>query len=181
MKVVSLLLFNFSTMSTMSSFAHGALTSSMGASPGSCLQQRESPTMGSAMGSYCMARPSYDIGIGYGSRPSPCSPSQPYQMNGHQYAVNGTSSTGSLLILLSYLRTLLIFNYNECLSTLFQDSYLLVYQFLQQYLQAKQIWFHRNPIGPESSDPGGIKQPVPIQYQINIWLFEFISFCMNLF
>ncbi|CAH1100280.1 unnamed protein product [Psylliodes chrysocephalus] len=84
----------YSTMSTMSSFAHGALTSSMGASPGSCLQQRESPTMGSAMGSYCMARPSYDIGIGYGSRPSPCSPSQPYQMNGHQYAVNGTSSTG---------------------------------------------------------------------------------------
>ncbi|KAG5897927.1 hypothetical protein JTB14_014041 [Gonioctena quinquepunctata] len=85
----------YSSMSSMSSFTHGGLTSSMGPSPGACLQQRDSPTMGSAMGGYCMGRPpSYDLGIGYGSRPSPCSPSQPYQMNGHQYNTNGTSSTG---------------------------------------------------------------------------------------
>lgn len=85
-----------STMSTMPSFSHGALTTSMGPSPGACLQQRESPGgMGGAMGGYCMGRPpSYDLGIGYGSRPSPCSPTQPYQMNGHQYNTNGTSSTG---------------------------------------------------------------------------------------
>ncbi|KAJ8975016.1 hypothetical protein NQ317_012454 [Molorchus minor] len=85
----------YSTMSSMPNFTHGGLTSSMGPSPGACLQQRESPTMGGAMTSYCMGRPpSYDLGIGYGSRPSPCSPSQPYQMNGHQYNTNGTSSTG---------------------------------------------------------------------------------------
>lgn len=84
-------------MSSMSSFTPTGLTSAMGPSPGACLQQRDSPTMGSAMGGYCMGRPpSYDLGIGYGSRPSPCSPSQPYQMNGHQYNTNGTSSTGML-------------------------------------------------------------------------------------
>lgn len=86
----------FSTMSSMPSFSHGGLATSMGPSPGACLQQRESPTMGGAMSGYCMGRPpSYDLGIGYGSRPSPCSPSQPYQMNGHQYSTNGTSSTGN--------------------------------------------------------------------------------------
>ncbi|XP_022912803.1 paired box protein Pax-6-like isoform X2 [Onthophagus taurus] len=84
------------TMSSMSSFSHhSGLSSGMGPSPGACLQQRDSPTMGGAMTSYCMGRtPSYDLGIGYGSRPSPCSPTQPYQMNGHQYNTNGSSSTG---------------------------------------------------------------------------------------
>ncbi|XP_066246986.1 paired box protein Pax-6-like isoform X1 [Euwallacea similis] len=84
----------YGTMSPMSNFAHGGLTTTMGPSPGACLQQRESPGMGGAMSSYCMGRPSgYDLGIGYGSRPSPCSPSQPYhQMNGHQYNTNGTST-----------------------------------------------------------------------------------------
>lgn len=83
-------------MPTMPSFSHGGIgTGSMGQSHGSCLQQRESPSIGSSMGSYCMARPhGYDIGLGYGGRPSPCSPSQPYQMNGHQYSTNGSSSTG---------------------------------------------------------------------------------------
>ncbi|KAJ3631588.1 hypothetical protein MTP99_012707 [Tenebrio molitor] len=85
----------YSSMSSMSTFSHGGLSTSMGPSPGACLQQRESPSMGGAMSGYCMGRPpSYDLGIGYGSRPSPCSPSQPYQMNGHQYNTNGTSSTG---------------------------------------------------------------------------------------
>lgn len=84
---------NFRTMSPMSNFTHGSLATSMGPSPGACLQQRESPGMGGAMGGYCMGRPSgYDLGIGYGSRPSPCSPGQPYQMNGHQYNTNGTST-----------------------------------------------------------------------------------------
>ncbi|KAL1490001.1 hypothetical protein ABEB36_013917 [Hypothenemus hampei] len=79
----------YGTMSPMSNFSHGGLATSMGPSPGACLQQRESP----GMGGYCMGRPSgYDLGIGYGSRPSPCSPSQPYQMNGHQYNANGTST-----------------------------------------------------------------------------------------
>ncbi|CAH1128791.1 unnamed protein product [Ceutorhynchus assimilis] len=74
----------YGTMS-MSNFSHH----SMGPAPGACLQQRESPSMGG----YCMGRPSgYDLGIGYGSRPSPCSPGQPYQMNGHQYNTNGTST-----------------------------------------------------------------------------------------
>lgn len=82
-------------MSSMSSFSHSGLGSGMGPSPGACLQQRDSPTMGGAMSGYCMGRPpSYDLGIGYGSRPSPCSPTQPYQMNGHQYNTNGSSSTG---------------------------------------------------------------------------------------
>lgn len=86
-------------MSSMSSFNHGSLTGSMGPSPGACLQQRDSPGMGGAMSGYCMGRPpSYDLGLGYGSRPSPCSPTQPYQMNGHQYNTNGTSSTGGLLL-----------------------------------------------------------------------------------
>lgn len=87
---------SYSTMTPMSSFSHGGLGSgSMGPSPGSCLQQRESPGMGTTMGSYCMGRPpSYDLGLGYPSRPSPCSPTQPYQMNGHQYTPNGSSSTG---------------------------------------------------------------------------------------
>lgn len=81
-------------MSSMPTFNHSGLSSGMGPSPGACLQQRDSPTMGGAMSSYCMGRPSgYDLGIGYGSRPSPCSPTQPYQMNG-QYNTNGTSSTG---------------------------------------------------------------------------------------
>lgn len=79
----------------MSSFGHGGLGGGMGPSPGACLQQRDSPTMGGAMSGYCMGRPpSYDLGLGYGSRPSPCSPTQPYQMNGHQYNTNGSSSTG---------------------------------------------------------------------------------------
>lgn len=67
---------------------------SMGPSPGACLQQRDAP--GAMGGSYsCMTRPTYDpIGLGYASRPSPCSPTQPYQMNGHQYNTNGASSTG---------------------------------------------------------------------------------------
>lgn len=83
-------------MSPMSNFTHSSLATSMGPSPGACLQQRESPGMGGAMGGYCMGRPSgYDLGIGYGSRPSPCSPGQPYQMNGHQYNTNGTS-TGNI-------------------------------------------------------------------------------------
>ncbi|XP_063915882.1 paired box protein Pax-6-like isoform X1 [Zophobas morio] len=85
----------YSSMSSMPTFSHGGLSTSMGPSPGACLQQRESPGMGGAMSGYCMGRPpSYDLGIGYGSRPSPCSPTQPYQMNGHQYNTNGTSSTG---------------------------------------------------------------------------------------
>ncbi|CAH0560262.1 unnamed protein product [Brassicogethes aeneus] len=81
----------YSTMSPMSGFGHGGLAPSMGPAPGNaCLQQRESPSMGG----YCMGRPpSYDLGIGYGTRPS-CSPSQPYQMNGHQYGTNGANSTG---------------------------------------------------------------------------------------
>lgn len=56
------------SMSSMSSFGHhGALSSGMGPSPGACLQQRDSPTMGGAMSGYCMGRPpSYDLGIGYG-------------------------------------------------------------------------------------------------------------------
>lgn len=84
-------------MSSMSSFSHSGLTSSVGPSHGACLQQRESPTMTGSMGGYCMGRPpSYDLGISYGSRPSPCSPSQSYQMNGHQYHTNGTSSTGNV-------------------------------------------------------------------------------------
>ncbi|GJQ82864.1 ey [Trypoxylus dichotomus] len=84
------------SMSSMSTFSHhSGLSSGMGPSPGACLQQRDSPTMGGAMSGYCMGRPpSYDLGIGYGSRPSPCSPTQPYQMNGHQYNTNGSSSTG---------------------------------------------------------------------------------------
>ncbi|XP_065159137.1 paired box protein Pax-6-like isoform X1 [Atheta coriaria] len=81
-------------MSSMGSFGHSGLNTGMGPSPGACLQQRDSPSMGGAMGGYCMGRPSYDLGIGYGSRPSPCSPAQPYQMNGHQYNTNGSSSTG---------------------------------------------------------------------------------------
>ncbi|KAI4463624.1 paired box protein pax-6-related-related [Holotrichia oblita] len=83
------------SMSSMSTFSHhSGLSSGMGPSPGACLQQRDSPTMGGAMSGYCMGRPpSYDLGIGYGSRPSPCSPTQPYQMNGHQYNTNGSSST----------------------------------------------------------------------------------------
>lgn len=82
-------------MSSMSTFNHGSLSGGMGPSPGACLQQRDSPGMGGAMGGYCMGRPpSYDLSLGYGSRPSPCSPTQPYQMNGHQYNTNGSSSTG---------------------------------------------------------------------------------------
>ena len=82
-------------MSPMSNFSHGGLASTMGPSPGACLQQRDSSGMGGAMSSYCMGRPSgYDLGM-YGSRPSPCSPGQPYQMNG-QYNTNG-SSTGNII------------------------------------------------------------------------------------
>lgn len=89
-------------MSSMPNFSHGTgggvgLGSSMGPSPGACLQQRDNPSVGGGMGgSYsCMTRPTYDpIGLGYASRPSPCSPTQPYQMNGHQYNTNGSSSTG---------------------------------------------------------------------------------------
>ncbi|XP_049825304.1 paired box protein Pax-6 isoform X2 [Aethina tumida] len=90
----------YSTMSPMGGFGPGGLGGSMGPSPGACLQQRESPSMGGAMGGYCMSRtPSYDLGIGYGARPSPCSPTQPYQMNGHQYAAaNGTNSGTTGLI-----------------------------------------------------------------------------------
>ncbi|XP_056643029.1 paired box protein Pax-6-like [Diorhabda sublineata] len=86
----------YSPMSTMSSFTHNSLASGMGPSPAACLQQRESPTMTGAMGGYCMGRPpGYDLtGLGYGARPSPCSPSQPYQVNGHQYNNSATSSTG---------------------------------------------------------------------------------------
>lgn len=92
--------FFFSSMSSMSTFSHGGLGTAMGPSPGACLQQRDSSGMGGAMSGYCMGRPpSYDLGIGYGSRPSPCSPSQPYQMNGHQYNTNGTSSTGIIIII----------------------------------------------------------------------------------
>lgn len=92
-------------MSSMTTFNHGGLTTTMGPSPGACLQQRDSPGMGGAMSGYCMGRPpSYDLGLGYGSRPSPCSPTQPYQMNGHQYNTNGTSSTGTITIILSVLR-----------------------------------------------------------------------------
>ncbi|KAF5281970.1 hypothetical protein FQA39_LY00494 [Lamprigera yunnana] len=86
---------SYSSMSTMSTFGHGGLSAGMGHSPASCLQQRDSPGMATSMSGYCMSRPpSYDLGIGYGPRPSPCSPSQPYQMNGHQYNTNGSSSTG---------------------------------------------------------------------------------------
>lgn len=92
----------YSPMSSMPNFSHGTgggvgLGSSMGPSPGACLQQRDNPSVGGGMGgSYsCMTRPTYDpIGLGYASRPSPCSPTQPYQMNGHQYNTNGSSSTG---------------------------------------------------------------------------------------
>jgi hypothetical protein len=69
---------------------------SMGPSPTACsLQQRDAVT---GSGYSCMTRPpTYDpLTLGaYGTRPSPCSPTQPYQaMNGHQYSANGTSSTG---------------------------------------------------------------------------------------
>lgn len=104
----------YSSMASMTSFGHhpgsgsglmpgGAvgLGSSMSSSPGACLQQRDQPTvsggMGSVTGGYsCMTRPpTYDhLGLGYTTRPSPCSPTQPYQMNGHQYNTNGSSSTG---------------------------------------------------------------------------------------
>lgn len=103
-------------MSPMGGFGPGGLGGSMGPSPGACLQQRESPSMGGAMGGYCMSRtPSYDLGIGYGARPSPCSPTQPYQMNGHQYAAaNGTNSgtTGKLNIFYSVFRPV---NVKNCL------------------------------------------------------------------
>ena len=72
---------------------------SMGPSPTACsLQQRDAVT---GSGYSCMTRPpTYDpLTLGaYGTRPSPCSPAQPYQaMNGHQYSANGTSSTGGTL------------------------------------------------------------------------------------
>ncbi|PSN52252.1 Paired box protein Pax-6, partial [Blattella germanica] len=102
---------SYSTMSTMPSFSMAAshhpgtgvagssvgVGSSMGPNPTACsLQQRDAVTGG---GYSCMTRPpTYDpLTLGaYGARPSPCSPTQPYQtMNGHQYSTNGTSSTGS--------------------------------------------------------------------------------------
>jgi paired box protein 6 len=103
----------FSTMTTMSSFSMSAthhpgtgvaggsvgMGGSMGPSPTACsLQQRDAVT---GSGYSCMTRPpTYDpLTLGaYGTRPSPCSPTQPYQaMNGHQYSANGTSSTGGTL------------------------------------------------------------------------------------
>ena len=102
-----------STMTTMSSFSMSAthhpgtgvaggsvgMGGSMGPSPTACsLQQRDAVT---GSGYSCMTRPpTYDpLTLGaYGTRPSPCSPTQPYQaMNGHQYSANGTSSTGEVL------------------------------------------------------------------------------------
>jgi paired box protein 6 len=104
------LTFGSSTMTAMPSFSMSAthhpgtgvgggsvgMGSGMGPSPTACsLQQRDAVTGG---GYSCMTRPpTYDpLTLGaYGTRPSPCSPTQPYQtMNGHQYATNGTSSTG---------------------------------------------------------------------------------------
>ncbi|XP_069678327.1 paired box protein Pax-6-like isoform X2 [Periplaneta americana] len=101
---------SYSTMTTMPSFSMSAthhpgtgvagggvgVGSGMGPSPTACsLQQRDAVTGGSYS---CMTRPpTYDpLTLGaYGTRPSPCSPTQPYQtMNGHQYSTNGTSSTG---------------------------------------------------------------------------------------
>ncbi|KDR14710.1 hypothetical protein L798_11483, partial [Zootermopsis nevadensis] len=101
---------SYSSMTAMPSFSMSAthhpgtgvgggsvgMGASMGPSPAACsLQQRD----GVAGGGYsCMTRPpTYDpLTLGaYGTRPSPCSPTQPYQaMNGHQYSTNGTSSTG---------------------------------------------------------------------------------------
>jgi paired box protein 6 len=100
----------FSSMTTMSSFSMSAahhpgtgvgggsvgMGGGMGHSPTACsLQQRDAVT---GSGYACMTRPpTYDpLTLGaYGTRPSPCSPTQPYQaMNGHQYSANGTSSTG---------------------------------------------------------------------------------------
>nr|CAD7603262.1 unnamed protein product [Timema genevievae] len=92
---------SYGSMPSMSSFSMsagphhggGGGGGGMGPSPGACsLQQRDG-------GGYsCMTRPpTYDpLSLGaYGSRPSPCSPTQPYQtMNGHQYSSNGGSSTG---------------------------------------------------------------------------------------
>nr|CAD7394684.1 unnamed protein product [Timema cristinae] len=91
---------SYGSMPSMSSFSMsagphhggGGGGGGMGPSPGACsLQQRDG-------GGYsCMTRPpTYDpLSLGaYGSRPSPCSPTQPYQtMNGHQYSSNGGSST----------------------------------------------------------------------------------------
>ncbi|XP_044735276.1 paired box protein Pax-6-like isoform X2 [Chrysoperla carnea] len=106
---------SYSSMTSMSSFGHphpgstsglmpgGAvgLGTGMSSSPGACLQQRDNPAVSGGMGGVtsgysCMTRPpTYDhLGLGYGTRPSPCSPTQPYQMNGHQYNTNGSSSTG---------------------------------------------------------------------------------------
>nr|CAD7258468.1 unnamed protein product [Timema shepardi] len=93
---------SYGSMPSMSSFSMsagphhggGGGGGGMGPSPGACsLQQRDG-------GGYsCMTRPpTYDpLSLGaYGSRPSPCSPTQPYQtMNGHQYSSNGGSSTDS--------------------------------------------------------------------------------------
>ena len=98
-------------MSSMPSFSMSAshhqggsavgVPGSMGPSPAACsLQQRDAVTGGSYS---CMTRPpTYDpLTLGaYGARPSPCSPTQPYQtMNGHQYSTNGTSSTGIFITL----------------------------------------------------------------------------------
>nr|CAD7396360.1 unnamed protein product [Timema poppensis] len=97
---------SYGSMPSMSSFSMsagphhggGGGGGGMGPSPGACsLQQRDG-------GGYsCMTRPpTYDpLSLGaYGSRPSPCSPTQPYQtMNGHQYSSNGGSSTGISLFI----------------------------------------------------------------------------------
>ncbi|CAH2008643.1 unnamed protein product [Acanthoscelides obtectus] len=97
----------YSTMSSMQTFSPigapstgGGLSSPGmgGPSPaGACLQQRDSPP-GGGMGGYCRGPPSYDHHLGplagYAARPAPCSPAQPYQMNGHQYGANGAASTG---------------------------------------------------------------------------------------
>ncbi|XP_066999254.1 paired box protein Pax-6 [Anabrus simplex] len=95
---------SYSPMSSMPSFSmattHHVGTGAVGSggmTPSTCLQQRDvTPTGG---GYSCMTRPTpyepLSLGAYAAARPSPCSPSQPYQpMNGHQYAPNGATSTG---------------------------------------------------------------------------------------
>lgn len=96
---------SYSPMTSMASFSHPSI-SSMSSSPNgaSCLQQRDltppSPyqchmSRGGPNPSIHHPHSSYDLGLSYGPRHSPCSPSQGYQISG-SYGGN-VNSTGELV------------------------------------------------------------------------------------
>nr|CAD7567842.1 unnamed protein product [Timema californicum] len=158
---------SYGSMPSMSSFSMsagphhggGGGGGGMGPSPGACsLQQRDG-------GGYsCMTRPpTYDpLSLGaYGSRPSPCSPTQPYQtMNGHQYSSNGGSSTADESLNQITLNQIKIYITSFLLPILKIER--LGCPYLSRSLVKHQICPHNT--GLDSSDSGGTSPQLPQGY-----------------